>query len=251
MSAPALQQVISTQLPHPVEVVSRSGGTMVYRVRHNGRLYQATYEPKCKVCKSDHVNEVHQLAVQSVPVRRIHQMLSDGHDLSVSNVRSHLSKHFPDYRAYERALASASIALGGSIDPSRAEPKMWAQALIERGLHDMANGQIELKASDINAAAKFLQEVEERQSDAGEARYYAEAVSIILSEVRKSLTDEGFAQMMWRLNSQPRMVEIMGEIGRAISGAKAMEVESTEIDLDEPSPPAAPQADMAEILRSL
>lgn len=261
-----------TRLPVPTQTVRRTTGRTEYRVRHNGRVFRAVHEPRCSVCKLDNIQDLHRLAIQAAPVSRIMRAIPEEANVSQKALRSHLRRHFPDYLAYDFALESISLSEGGNGFPDRCDPAMVAQYVVEQGFKELADGHMQIKASDLINAARFLSEVEERREGANDQAVYTEAFALVLGAVQSTLTPDAFRDMVWKLNSDPRMIEVM----RRVSGAPQREIIDVDMDdcdddddddrdddevpvaieaASEPSPedvPAVePEPDLADIMRSL
>ena len=217
-----------TELRPVASVVTTRGGRQTFFAYVRGRRLAYVYEPRCHVCTTDPevLEEIHGLAADSVPVARILKTIGEDVGLSNRQLRQHLNRHVPEYALYERAVRSAATAFGDDEYPSRVNGLQASQIIIERGTQLLAEGRLELKATDVLAAARFQHDMELDEHLMADAAIYSEAMMIVLGKFYKSIGPARFNEVMWSLSADPRMSEIMRVIG--LNPASVIDAEATE-----------------------
>lgn len=249
-----------TTIAAPFQVSDAHDGAFYFRSDIGGQMVEYRYEPRCAVCRApqEMLLEIHGHAVQRTAVARIYRMLgqsygSDQIPFSERALRRHLNQHVRGYETFDLALRSASAAFGAMGDPDRVTDKLAMQTLMERAYAALVGGQMELKASDLVAASRFMREIEEASADQGDAVFMSEAMSIILTEARKAMGNERFTSMMYGLRSNPRMVRLVrSAAGRMDDDDDEIQeaVVVDEVPAIEAAQPDPPLSDL-ELLRTL
>lgn len=212
-----------TELPPLVSIVTTGNGRTTFMTSRSGRRSVHIFEPRCNVCTVDPevLDEIHRLASNGSPVARIGKIIRQDAKLTNRQIQHHLVTHVPDYASYERAISSAAQAFGEGEFPARVSGLHASQIIIERGTKLLAEGRVELKASDIMAAARFQYEMESDGKTVADGSSYATIMTIMLTKFQQALGPARFNAVMWSLGADPGIIEIMQETG--LSPAAALE----------------------------
>jgi len=152
------------------------------------------------------------MAGLAVPFKRMVEVLAkDGVKIGEWSVRNHVHKHLRIPASYA-ALVRSSAQAFGEDDPVRVSGLHASQAIIELGVQQLANG-MEVKPSDIIAAARFQHDLDNFESSAAEASLYGEAFQILLGVFYKAVGPAQFQSVMHSMTTHPRMVEILSSLG--------------------------------------
>lgn len=222
-----------TELPSVLGVSVTNTGRQTWVSGADGRRKTYIYEPRCGVCKADRevIDDIHRMSANGVPVARIAKVIDQDAKLTNRQIRHHLVNHVSEYALFERALSAAAQAFGEGEYPIRVSALHASQIILERGTKLLAEGRVELKATDIMAAARFQYEIEQQGKDIADASTYSEAMMIVLSKFYQAVGPARFNSVMWSLASDPRMAEIMRETG--LSPASAIEAQAETAPLRE------------------
>ena len=205
-----------TRVPEPIQVSRVGNGAVSYRQRIGNRTYEFRMEPRCKVCQADEelLRRIHTLAYSRATVTGIMRAVGPEPPFSLESLKNHLYKHTPDFQLFDAAAQQVATVMGlVESQMDRIHGPVAAQAILNRGFDNVVSDRVEVKPSDILAAAKFLDDIEQRDKGQGSARFYGEMIALMVAGFRKGMTDERFASTMWSLRSNPRMIEIARELG--------------------------------------
>jgi hypothetical protein len=202
-----------TELPPMISGVVTSNGRQTYRLTVGSFSGIYTYEPRCAVCTApdEVVIEINEMASLGTPIKRIFVNAAQPAGLKMYSLRTHLRKHTPEYAMLDRAIRATGAAFGDA-DPDRVTGIQFSQLMLERGMAMLANGRMELKATDVLAAARFQHDLEVDESIIN-TDLYSEAMMIMLGKFYQSFGPARFNEVMWSLSADPRMAEIMRTIG--------------------------------------
>ena len=223
-----------------------------YRMRQTirGRPYEWTMSKKCDTCLLPHdvILRLHAKALSGITVAQATREL-EGEDLegaslpSYGSVKSHLNGHFSGTRAgklIDSHLASAMAMTISEMESNplyRVDPEASARMVLANASAMLAQGQLELKASDLLNAAKLVREIEQEDRDVDEAMFFAQAMSIVMAEAQASMRSQDFDALIWRLQTNPVMQDIIRQVsGRSEEQTplprvtESIEAESVEAD---------------------
>lgn len=217
--------ITPTVLAPIFSAVTTKGGGTAYLTSLAGRRKVFVYEPRCHVCNADKevVDSIHRLAANGTPIARITKMLPPEVKFSNRQVKHHLETHVSEYAMYERAVSSAAQAFGEGEFPARVSGLHASQIILERGTMLLAEGRVEVKATDILAAARFQHEMESEGKSVADASAYSTMMTVLLGKFYHAMGPARFNSVMFTLASDPRIAEIMRDTG--ISPAEAVERE--------------------------
>lgn len=220
-----------TELPPVLSVVVSKNGAQTWASSVQGRRKTFIYEPRCGVCTADEgvLADIHRLSANGTPIARIGRMVGVDAGLTNRQIRHHLVTHVSEYALFERALASAAFAFGEGDAPARVSGLHASQIILERGTKLLTEGRVEIKASDLLAAARFQHEIEQEGKDVADASMYSEVMGIIMRQFYQAIGPSRFNSVMASIASDPRMAEIMRDTG--LSPASAIEAEDQDSPL--------------------
>lgn len=179
----------------------------------NGRPVRVVVSGKCHVCRApdDVTRQVTMLGTTGVSAKMIWDIVHEGGVppmFSYQSLRGHLKNHVGGRESVEFAQQAMHRIFSEIGEMRKVDPKHAVQLVIEKGFALMAGDRIEIKASDLLAASKLMAEFEANDADGGDTAFYGEAMSIMLTEMRKIMQPEQFTRLLWSLDSNERMRQI-------------------------------------------
>lgn len=203
-----------TELPVVANLATTSTGKQAMWAVIGGYRRLIVYESRCHVCSAapEVYDAVANMAGLAVTVKRMIEVLAkDGVTLKDGSLRTHIHKHLGIPASYA-TLVRASAQAFGEDDPMRVSGLHASQAILELGMQQLANG-MEVKPSDIIAAARFQHDLDSVETSAAEASLYGEAFQILLGVFYKAVGPAKFQSVMYSMTTHPRMSEILASLG--------------------------------------
>lgn len=198
-------------------MVKTSTGDTKFNVRIGHLRYEFIHSPRCKTCriKDDHFFHDLALAVhRGTQVSKIWGAMPGWlkEQTSLDSLRNHIHYHMGELGATHSGVGNVFVSnVGVAVDahPEVIDAETAARSIMQIGTMGVIGGTIELKASDVLGAAKMVQAIEDRSVQRDQAALFGEAARIIMESARASMSDEAYNQLVWDLQSNPRIREIM------------------------------------------
>lgn len=137
---------------------------------------------------------------------------------SYRSVLAHLKHHFSGTEGTGLLEARLHVAAGKAVqdidDPMiRVRPELVAQMALQGLSSRFAQGKMDMnKVSDLISLVKLVREIERDESDIDEAVLFSQAISIVMSEAQSSMRSDDFNALVWRLQSNPAMQDIIRKV---------------------------------------
>ena len=161
-------------------------GRSLVMTRIGDRDYPLYSEPKCSTCQSPHRATIEAMIVQGSSYRSAareaarlphHDRPAPSHHSIANHVKT---GHLPLPHAVQRKIIEKRAReVGKSVeegDEPLADYLVVNQLIIQRGLAAMSEGKIDLKASDVIAASRFLHDVEREAVGDTDGQVWMEAL---------------------------------------------------------------------------
>lgn len=210
-------QIDTTQaIPATAEWTKTSAGETDLRVMISGLRYDYRFDRRCLTCTigDPWITEINQAAVMGIFATAIYRDLPEEarKKISLDSLRTHIRKHLGDTARHHQAMISvfrSCIGISSDQHPDVLSAEMAARSIMMTGVTGIMNGSIDVKTSDVLGAAKMVQEIEDRTAQKDQAALFGEAATIIMQSARDAMTEEAYNAMVWKLQSNERIREIM------------------------------------------
>lgn len=187
--------------------------TSLVMTRIGGQDYPLRSEPNCKTCQSPQRLFVEAELVRGRSYRSIARSLDGlpagekGHP-SHESIANHVKQgHVPVAQSVQRRIIERrAIEVGRSIEADEdvlADHVTVSQMIVQRGLEKVADGTLDLKASDIIAASRFLHDVEKSAGGEVNAEVWVEAVMEYMEIAQQFIPPAAWTAYSAALNQSP------------------------------------------------
>ncbi len=169
-------------------------------VRIGGQDYPVRSEPNCKTCQSPH----RQFIEKELLLARSYTVIADslvglpegykGHP-SKEGIAKHVKAgHLPLGPATQRRLVERRAQeIGRDINNDEhtlADHITVSQMIVQKGVEMVASGSLDIKGSDVLAAARFLHQVEQAAGGETDAEVWISAVMEHMTIVQKHMSSQ-------------------------------------------------------------
>lgn len=202
--------------PASLDWTKTTSGETDIKVMIGQHRYEYRYDPRCHTCTigDPWIDEINRKAVMGVFATQIlRELPKEIRDkISIQSLRGHINNHLGDMAEYHQtmiAMFRSCIGISSDQHPDFLNAEMAARTVMTTGVKGVVSGRVDVKASDLLNAAKMVQDIEDRTAQKDQAALFGEAASIIMASARDAMSDDAYNQLVWRLQSNERIREIM------------------------------------------
>lgn len=203
-------------VPASIDWTKTTSGETDIRVIVGQYKYDYRFNRRCLTCMigDPWIDQINRQAVLGVFATQIMRELpKEVQDkMSIQSLRGHINNHLGETALYHQAMLAAfrsCIGIASDQYPEQLNAEMAARTVMMTGVKGIATGRIDVKTSDVLNAAKMVQDIEDRTAQKDQAALFGEAAQIIMASARESMSDDAYNQLVWRLQSNERIREIM------------------------------------------
>lgn len=204
--------------------------TSMVMTRIGGVDYPVRSEPNCKTCQSPHRFRIEADLIKGLSYTVIARSLQGlpegpkGHP-TAEGIANHVKAvHLPVGAATQRRIIERRAQeIGRNIEHDTevlADHVTVSQMIVQRGVEMVAEGNLEIKGSDVLAAARFLHQVEQAAGGETDTQVWIDVVMEHMALVQKWLPPEAWAGYTHDLNNSPVLKQLAAK-QRTIAGEVA------------------------------
>lgn len=199
-------------------------GGVRQEIKVNGRQHSQFISDRCKTCAlpPNVIRDIHARSISGITAaqiaRDLEEQYGDDPEMDLPKYQAllnHLKFHFSgtkDGKSLDEQIMSVmAMSMQDVMDNPilRVSPEAGARLVLQAAAAKLAQGGLEVKASDMLSAAKLVRDIEKEDSDVDQAIFFAEALTIVMDEVQKALPAQDFSALIWKLQANPAMQDIL------------------------------------------
>lgn len=185
---------------------------VMYRL--GGESYPMVSDPRCKTCRSAYRLHIESEVIAARPIGMIIEAIRQQDstvDISVHSIRNHIDKHMPAKHAtmrrmVERRAEERGKAVDEGLD-NLVTGLAAAEAIVQKGYEALLTGRLPLKARDVLAAAKLLEDYEGDGLGLDEAMF-VEAFMVYHEGAQRFMSEEQFRAFGQYLNENEALARL-------------------------------------------
>ena len=194
------------------------------RVVIGGREFDKPWDPGCGGCRSPWLASIDAALAEGYSIRQISKLLAGRHPAVPNEVilRAHIEHLAEPHRKSRLAFEDAAQARGDDTTSTGLRLDDALQAIVRRGVENLAAGELEVRASDLLKATGLLVQLEKaREGEGVEASAWQGAFMEFFEIVRKHLSPAQWKAFTDDVYASPGIRAVLSDSAPAIPGETA------------------------------